>query len=754
MLEENIPRENRNMDRSNSDYKMTRLNGWSERFETACAGFLVVLAALALQAAQAAPVKTDHTRAELLAETASVQPGEPFTLGLSLSPDPGWHTYWINPGDAGKPANLRWDPPEGLEFGDLKFPAPGFVPFMSMMSYGYNESTLLLVDVTQTQAVSGDQLLIKARASWLVCDDQVCIPERANLELTIPISAGGGSDSGSEEWRTAAFSEARALIPQSADWPAVFFQSSDSVVFDISTPLSLEEASNLYLFPEAVGMIDHTAAQQVGLWNDRLRVSVPTGPRVARYEETGLVLSVDMAGAPRQSFSLIAQRGEEPDDAAVAAPAGLSATPGGSSHAATGAGEGGPSAGTAQSGGRSGPGLWQAIGFAILGGLILNLMPCVLPILSLKALGVAQMAGDKPAAARNAGLQYLAGVLVSFLIFAALIIALRQAGEVVGWAFQMQNPLIVAILALVMVAVGLNLLGVFEINLGAGALGGKATQGKAAEFFTGVLAVLVATPCTAPFMAPALGYALLQPAAVTVGVFLALGLGFALPYCVMAFLPGARRLLPRPGAWMASFRQALAFPMLATALWLYWVLGNQAGINSLTLALISALALGLGTFGWRRGGVESYSRPWRVASVAGLLVVLLSIWAVPRAAVEPGSTGMEAGEIAYSQVGLEELRSEQKPVFAYFTADWCITCKVNERVALKSDAVKAFFSREGVQVMVGDWTNEDPAITEVLQRHGRAGVPLYLYFKPGLAEALVLPQLLTPDTVIEAIENA
>ena len=752
MLEGNIPRENWNMDRSNSDYKMTRFNGWSERFPAACAGFLVGLAALALQAAQAAPVKTDHTRAELLVETASVQPGEPFTLGLSLSPDPGWHTYWINPGDAGKPAKLRWDTPEGLEFSDLKFPAPGFVPFMSMMSYGYNESTLLLVNVSQTQAVSGDQLLIKARASWLVCDDQLCIPERANLELTIPISAGGGSDSGGEEWRTAAFSEARALIPQSADWPAVFFQSGDSVVFDISTPLSLQEASNLYLFPEAAGMIDHTAAQEVGLWTDRVRVSVPTGPRVARYEETGLVLSVDMEGAPRQSFSLMAKRADEPDDASAAAPAGLSATPGGGAHAASGGG--GSAAGLDPGSSPYGATFWVAIGFAILGGLVLNLMPCVLPILSLKALGVAQMAGGKPGAARNSGLQYLAGVLVSFMIFAALVIALRQTGELVGWAFHMQNPFMVAILALVMVAVGLNLLGVFEVNLGAGALGGKATQGKAGEFFTGVLAVLVATPCTGPFMAEALGYTLLQPAGVTVGVFLALGLGFALPYCVVAFLPNAQRLLPRPGAWMVSFRQALAFPMLATAVWLYWVLGNQAGINALTLALISALALGLGAFGWKRMAGQRISRPWRAASVAGLLVVLLSMWALPRIAMAPGETSPVEGEIVYSEVALEELRAEQQPVFAYFTADWCITCKVNEGVALNSDAVKEYFSLEGVQVMVGDWTNEDPEITEVLQRHGRAGVPLYLYFKPGSAKALVLPQLLTPNTVIKAIENA
>ena len=237
-------------------------------------------------------------------------------------------------------------------------------------------------------------------------------------------------------------------------------------------------------------------------------------------------------------------------------------------------------------------------------------------------------------------------------------------------------------------------------------------------------------------------------------MFLALGLGFALPYFVVAFLPGAQRLLPRPGAWMVSFRQALAFPMLATAIWLYWVLGNQAGVDALTLALISALALALGAFGWRRGAGDSYSRPWRAASMAGLAVVLLSLWTLPRAVVEAESAPGTSGEIAYSETALEELRSQQEPVFAYFTADWCITCKVNERVALKSDAVRQFFLREGVQVLVGDWTNEDPEITEVLQSHGRAGVPLYLYFKPGSAEALVLPQILTPDLVIEAIENA
>ena len=712
-------------------------------------------AALSVQLAQAVPVKTDHTRAELLAATSSIRPGETFTLGLKLTPDPGWHTYWINPGDAGKAASLRWDAPEGLEFGELGFPAPGFVPFMDLMSYGYNEPTLLLLDVVQKEPLSGDRLALKARASWLVCDDRLCIPERADLELEIPVADAAAPDAGNEQWRVAEFAQARALLPQAMDWPAEFVQSGGELVFEISTPLSLQQASGLYLFPEAEGMIDHTAEQQVGLWSDRVRVAVPTGPRVARYEETGLVLSVHMEDAPRQAFSLTARRADGSDGRGDAAPVGFSSSPwNGGGHAVAG-GAPAESGGPAGSGGPTvGAGLLQAIVFAILGGLILNLMPCVLPILSLKALGVARMAGEDPAVARGAGLQFLAGVLVSFLVLAALIIALRAGGEAVGWAFHMQNPLIVAVLALVMVAVGLNLLGVFEFNVGAGALGGKATQGWAGEFFTGVLAVLVATPCTAPFMAPALGYAILQPAAVTVSVFLALGLGFALPYFVVAFLPDAQRLLPRPGAWMVSFRQALAFPMLATAIWLYWVLGNQAGVDALTLALISALALGLGAFGWRRGAGGSYSRPWRAASVAGLAVVVLSLWAVPRAVVVADSAPGAPDEIVYSETALEELRSQQEPVFAYFTADWCITCKVNERVALKSDAVRQFFLREGVQVLVGDWTNEDPGITEVLQRHGRAGVPLYLYFKPGSAEALVLPQILTPDLVIEAIENA
>ena len=728
-----------------------------QRISSLAKWLLIGCAVLCLPAAQAAPVRAGNTQAELLSEAASIRPGESFTVGLNLTPDPGWHTYWINPGDAGKAATLRWDAPQALEFGEIRFPAPGFVPFMTLMSYGYNEPTLLLVDVTPTEPLPAGTLTLKARASWLVCDDKVCIPERADLELDIPVAGADEPVPGSEEWRLAAFAEARALLPQVMEWPAEFARRGEQLVFDISTPLSLEQASSLYLFPEAAGMIDHTAEQQVQLWSDRVRVTVPAGPRAARYEETGLALAVDMANAPRQAFSLVAGRADETDDRAEAATAGFSSSPwdGGGGHAVAGRGSAGsgarPGFGAAAT---PGAGLWQAIVFAILGGLILNLMPCVLPILSLKALGVAQMAGEKPAVARAAGLQFLAGVLVSFLILAALIIVLRQTGEAVGWAFHMQDPLIVAILALVMVAVGLNLLGVFEVNLALGGLAGKASQGRAGEFLTGGLAVLVATPCTAPFMAPALGYALLQPAAVTVGVFLALGLGFALPYTVVAFLPQAQRLLPRPGAWMASFRQALAFPMLATALWLYWVLGNQAGVNALTLALISALAFGLGAFGWRRLAGTGYSRPWRAASVMGLAIVLLSLWAVPRAVIDTDGAPVTSGEIAYSEAALEELRAQQEPVFAYFTADWCITCKVNEQVALKSEAVQQFFAREAIQVVVGDWTNEDPEITAILQRHGRAGVPLYLYFKPGAPEALVLPQLLTPDLVINAVETA
>ena len=748
------------MDRFSSALERTRRAGWPRRSLQIAVLSLMAVAALAIPLAEAVPVKTEHTQAELLAELSSIQPGQPFTLGLNLVPDPGWHTYWINPGDAGKPAQMKWDAPEALEFSELAFPAPGFVPFMGMMSYGYNEPTLLLVDVVQTAPVAEDVLMIKARASWLVCDDKVCIPERANLALEIPVADEPYAPAESEDWRATAFAEARALVPQPVDWSAMFHEDGDDVVFELTTPLSLEDAASLYLFPEAESMIDHTASQQFDIGRDGVRVTVPAGRRVARYEDTDLVLSVAMDGAPRQAFNVSAQRTERSSQEGSEPVASLSVAPGGGGTSGSGgdgyaAGDGGGSPAASDTVGRfSLTAYWQAVAFAVLGGLILNLMPCVLPILSLKALGVAQMASEKPAAARSSGLQYLAGVLVSFLIFAAVIIALRQAGAIVGWAFHMQNPLVVAILALVMVAVGLNLLGVFEVNLGAGALGSRAGGGAAGEFFTGVLAVLVATPCTAPFMAPALGYAMVQPPAVTVGVFLALGLGFALPYCLVALLPDARRLLPRPGPWMESFRQALAFPMLATAIWLYWVLGNQAGVNALILALISALCLGLGAFGWKRAAGQSVSLPWRTASVVGLAAVMVSLWAIPRIAVAPGGASPMAGEIAYSEAALDELRAEQTAVFAYFTADWCITCKVNEQVALNSDAVKNFFSREGIQVMVGDWTSEDPQITEVLKRHGRAGVPLYLYFAPGESEVLVLPQLLTPNLVIEAIEAA
>ena len=295
------------------------------------------LLAAGIAVAQAEPVKTDHTQVELLAEQSAIQPGQPFTLGLSLTPDPGWHTYWINPGDAGKPASLRWDAPEGLEFGELQFPAPGFVPFMSMMSYGYNEPTLLLVDVIQSQPAAPGVVAINARASWLVCDDKLCVPERANLSIELPVASEGSPSGGVEAWKEAAFAEARALQPQAVDWQAEFYESGGEVVFDVSTPLPLADAASLYLFPEAVSMIDHTAAQQVGLWPDRVRVSVPAGSRIGRYDETGMVVSVAMDGAPTQSFRLRAQRAGEPGDAPVQAPAALSVTPGGGSHGGTGA---------------------------------------------------------------------------------------------------------------------------------------------------------------------------------------------------------------------------------------------------------------------------------------------------------------------------------------------------------------------------------------------------------------------------------
>lgn len=701
---------------------------------------LLMLGVLLGAMAQAAPVRTDHTQVELISETSSIAPGKAFSIGFRLSPDVGWHTYWINPGDAGKAARIKWDLPPGFEVGELEFPAPGFVPFGPLMSYGYNETTLLIAEVKVPEEIDRE-VRFSGRADWLVCDDQVCIPERAPVELVL-VRGDGEIDLD----RRPEFAAARAVQPLPAPWPAQFAVAGDTIQFAIDLPAPLKEPTDIYLFPAAEKMIDHVQEQAISLDDGRLVVETLTGARIERYDSTDLVLSYQSGGTHRQALWLNATRSEE-------APLAM-----------TGAGPASGSGSEANGGGRAAinfASFMQAIFFAFLGGLLLNLMPCVLPILSLKALGLSEMSEASPRAARLSGFFYTLGVLVSFLALALIMIGLRSAGERIGWAFHLQNPHIVGALALIMFVVGMNFLGTFELRGSAANMGGltdKLTRGRGAEFFTGALAVIVASPCTVPFMSPALGFALVQPSMVALAVFLSLGLGFALPFLLMSLLPKARAMLPKPGKWMQTFRHLLAFPMFATAVWLLWVLGRQAGVDALSLVLAAMTGLGFALWSWGRMQTRRATLRWSLSAMAGVVVAASGLYlASTLASIGPMPAHASSGtEKVYSEALLTDLHSQNTPVFAYFTADWCITCKVNEKVALQSDRVQDFFNESGIEVLVGDWTNEDPAITSVLERHGRSGVPLYLFFKQDgdIDSPAILPSLLTPELVVDTIKSA
>ncbi len=416
-------------------------------------------------------------------------------------------------------------------------------------------------------------------------------------------------------------------------------------------------------------------------------------------------------------------------------------------------------------------GIGGALLFAFVGGLILNLMPCVFPVLSIKALSLVAMPRDDRSLARQSGGLYTVGILVAFAVVGGALLGIRAAGQAAGWGFQLQNPVFNLVLGLLMLAIGLNLLGVFEIGMRIAGAGQTLTAGgeRRAAFFTGLLAVVVATPCTAPFMAGALGYALVQPATVALAIFLALGAGLAAPYLLISFIPAIGRLLPRPGPWMSAFRNVLAFPMFATGIWLFWIVGKQAGVNAMATALAAALFFGFGLWAYGRSASAVRAAPWRGTAAAALLVTAYLGTSIERpqadAIAETASVSdpdSNAGTLGLLQ--LERFTPERvigyidagQPVFVFFTADWCLNCKTNERVALSTDEVGEAFAARGIKVVVGDWTNENPLITEWLQRYGRAGVPLYLYFPKGasLEEPAILPQVLLPETVIQAIERA
>lgn len=694
---------------------------------------LALLVPGAALAAESSPVTSPRVTATLLSSRDTVAPGERFQVALVQKIAKGWHTYWANPGDSGEPTRIDWDLPSGFSAGEIQWPAPKALPVAPLLNFGFEGEVLLPVEIAvPADAKPGDRLSLKANATWLVCE-KICIPEEGAFALDLTVGQGAVADDAAQ----ARIEAARAALPQPAGFKASLKAQGDGLA--LSLP-GLAGASDLRFFPLSDTLIEH-AADQPATGGTEGAVLQLTRSGAFKIESTELagVVTYREAGMPR-ALSLVAAVDPALVTQATAAPASS-----------------GPAVVRVPAPLESDLTLWAALAFAFAGGLILNLMPCVLPVLFIKALGFAQAAQASRSEVREQGLLFLCGVLSTFIILAAAVIGLAALGTSVGWGFQLQSPPLVIALAVVMALIGLNLLGAFEIGGSVQGVGhGLASGGgRMGAFMTGVLAVVVATPCTAPFMGAAMGYAVTQPPQTALAVFLALALGFAAPVVALSFAPGWLRLLPKPGRWMVVLKQAFAFPMFATAIWLVWVASVQVGPGGVLAALAAILAAGfivwllrIGRGAQLRGRVVTAALALLVAGGAGAFVLQS---AVPNTAAQA-----EAGDRqAWSPARVAALQAEGRPVFVNFTAAWCITCLANERVALSRQEVKDAFASLNVASLKADWTNRDATIAAALAEHGRAGVPLYLFYpaaKGGQAE--ILPQLLTTDMLIEAATRA
>lgn len=716
---------------------------------------------LAGAAVAAAPtlVHTPHVEAELVPETTAAAPGGVLYVALRQKIAPGWHTYWRNPGDAGQPTTLSWTLPAKWRADDIVWPAPERFLTGPIMAYVYTDSVLLPVPVqVPADAKPGSTVTLKAKAAWLVCKD-VCIPEGGDLSVDVPVAAATPA---MEPRYGRAIAKTLADAPKPSGLKARFTVQGQQVKLSaIGAPLKGVDVAHAYFYPYDGTVIDQAKPQLAERGAEGVTLTLPAGYGFAHGKPPAHLQGVLSLGA--KAYEVDATPGAALADAAGLTPAVATTPPPAGS--ANGGGDAAPPAG-----GGGDMGVLAALGLAFVGGLILNLMPCVFPVLSIKATAIARHL-ESPAHARKEGLAFMFGTVATFLVLAGLLIAARAGGQAVGWGFQLQSPAVVSVLALIMFAAGLNLSGVFEIGTSVQGVGSEAAAkgGLLGSVLTGVLAVVVAAPCTAPFMAPAIGWALVQPPVIALSVFLALGVGLALPFTALCFVPGLFRRLPRPGAWMEGLKKVLAFPMYGAAAWLAWVLALQTGPTALPLLFAAALLLAFAAFCWgvsQRSGRPLAPRAFAGAAlVATLAAVVLGPASAPAAPATSGSTSADASAAAPAAAGalptqpwspdrVAALQAQGKPVFVDFTAAWCVTCQVNERTTLATHEVLDAFAHTGAVYLKADWTRPNPAIAQALAAQGRSGVPLYLVYAPGSAKPQLLPQLLTPGVVVDALNAA
>jgi thiol:disulfide interchange protein/DsbC/DsbD-like thiol-disulfide interchange protein len=709
--------------------------------------FILGLLACFAVPALAAPVKADHLEAELVSEVDAIQPGKPFWVALRFKFEEHWHTYWKYPGDSGLPTSIEWKLPAGFTAGEIQWEHPVRIEVAGLAGYGYEGEVYHLVQITPPATLKpGESVTLAAKAKWLVCKES-CIPGSADLTLPLAVKAAAVPSA-----LTQAFSDARAKLPLAqSEWKVRATKNGDKLALVLTPPAGTTDLTSLNYFPDKELVIEDGEPQKLQrVKAGFLLETVPS--KVAQTLPatlTGVLVTKDGWRGPGSEKALAVNVPVEP---ATAFGDGLTVV-----------------AGTVTKSPAKPLGfqlLLVALGSAFLGGLILNLMPCVLPVLSIKVLGFVEQAKDGHSKPWQHGMVFAAGVLISFWTLAGALLALRAGGNQLGWGFQLQEPAFVTALAAILFLFGLVLFGVFEVGTSLMSVGSGAMQksGFGGSFFSGVLATVVATPCTAPFMGSALGVALAQPAWVAFIIFTSLALGMAAPYVVFSASPALMKFIPRPGAWMEAFKQGMGFLMMMSVVWLLWVLGQQVGVDGVAVALLAFILMGFG--GWVLGRWATFTSTNRTRRIAQIVAAIFifggGFWVVytartlPQVSANEKKTSTDKDAIqweTFSPQRIAELQAAGKPVFVDFTAAWCLSCKANERVAIDVPEVKAEIKKRGIVMMKADWTNRDETITKTLAEFDRSGVPLYVFYA-GKNEPKVLPEVITSGIVLDALRTA
>lgn len=663
--------------------------------------FFIMLAMLSLQGIATAqlPDFPLNIKAHLESETPEPLSGSTISIAIVMTPDEGWHGYWENPGDAGVGLQLDWQLPDGVTAGKPRFPIPEKLIISDLMNFTYKGPHAFLVDLDIDESFSAETLDINVDAQWLACTDRICVPEQDSLQLNLPMGSGKTGPA------TARFNEHRAKLAVPLDQKATYEIRGNQIALAI--PFAQDaKIDDPYFFPVVDKLFDYQAPQRLKRDGDRLILTLKKD-EFAVNDFTDDIRGILRIG-PDIGIELTAEAGSV---------------------------ENGFDRGFAENINS----IWVLLASAIVGGLILNLMPCVFPIIGLKALSLAKLGNDDKTAKREA-LSYSAGVIISTLALGGLLLLLRAGGEQIGWAFQLQSPAMLLILFLLMVFITLNLWGLFELS--SITMGQKLTQGSGGSFWTGVLAAFIATPCTGPFMALALGAALILPLYQALMIFFGLSFGLALPYLAIAYIRPLRNKMPKAGPWMETFRKIMAIPMALTAIALFWLLGRVGGSDAMFIgAVMASIALILVMHMRSKQRNNLKIAPWAITAFIAATIIGSTLIAHS----EPPSANKIKKWVQtepYDIQKLEQYRDKNRPIFVYFTADWCVTCKINESSAIQREEMAQFFAENNIVVMEGDFTLKDPEIANVLYQYGRAGVPLYLYFTPDL-KTKILPQFLS-----------